>query len=164
MANFSFDIISEVDLQEVDNAVNQANKELGQRYDFKNSKATIEYDRKERKITLVADDDFKLRALTDILATRMAKRKVSLKSLKLNPPERAFEGYLRQVGEICTGIDKERAKELIASIKKLDLKVQAQIEGERIRVSSAKKDELQEVIAHLRALNFPLPLSFCNYR
>lgn len=164
MANFSFDIVSEVDLQEMDNAVNQANKELAQRYDFKDSKASISYDRKEKKITLVADDDYKLRALTDILSTRMAKRNISLKALKFNAPENAFEGYLRQTAEICMGIDKEMAKELTGSIKGLKLKVQAQIEGEKIKVSSAKKDELQEVIAHLRGLDFPIPLSFCNYR
>lgn len=164
MANFSFDIVSEVDLQEMDNAVNQANKELAQRYDFKGSKSSIDYDRKEKKITLIADDDFKLRALTDILATRMAKRNISLKSLKFNDPEKAFEGYLRQKVEICVGIDKEKAKELTGIIKKLGLKVQAQIEGEKIKVSSQKKDDLQAVITHLRGLNFPLPLSFCNYR
>ena len=116
MANFSFDIVSEVDLQEVDNAVNQANKELAQRYDFKNSKSSIAYDRKEKKITLLADDDYKLAALTEILATRMAKRNISLKSLKFNDPEKAFEGYLRQAVEICTGIDKEKAKELVGII------------------------------------------------
>ncbi len=164
MANFSFDIISEVDLQEVDNAVNQANKELGQRFDFKNSKASIDYDRKEKKITLIADDNFKLRALTDILATRLAKRGVSLKSLKFNAPEKAFEGYLRQGVEICMGIDKERAKELTGIIKGLGLKVQTQIEGEKIKVSSPKKDELQAVISNLKGLNFPIPLCFCNYR
>ena len=164
MANFSFDIVSEVDLQEVDNAVNQAVKELSQRYDFKNSKASIAFDRKEKKITLVADDDFKLRALTDILTTRLAKRGVSIKALKFNDPEKAFEGYLRQVVEICMGIDKERAKELSGTVKGLGLKVQVQIEGEKIKVSSAKKDELQAVIAHLRSLDFSLPLNFCNYR
>jgi hypothetical protein len=164
MANFSFDIVSEVDLQEMDNAVNQANKELSQRYDFKDSKASIAYDRKEKKLTLIADNDFKLRALTDILTTRMAKRGISLKSLVFNPSEKAFEGYLRQSVEICTGIDKEKAKELVGVIKKLGLKVQAQIEGEKIKVSSAKKDELQSVIAHVKALDFSIPLSFCNYR
>jgi len=164
MANFSFDIVSEVDLQEVDNAVNQAVKELSQRYDFKNSKASIAFDRKEKKITLVADDDFKLRALTDILETRLAKRGVSIKALKFNEPEKAFEGYLRQVVEICMGIDKERAKQLTGTIKGLGLRVQLQIEGEKIKVSSAKKDELQAVIAHLRGLDFSLPLNFCNYR
>jgi len=164
MADFSFDIVSEVDLQEMDNAVNQANKELAQRYDFKNSKSSIGYDRKEKKITLIADDDFKLRALTDILATRMAKRNISLKSLKFSSPEKAFEGYLRQAVEICTGIDKEKAKILTGIIKGLRLKVQAQIEGEKIKVSSPKKNDLQAVITHLRGLDFPIPLSFCNYR
>lgn len=164
MANFSFDIVSEVDLQEMDNAVNQANKELSQRYDFKDSKASIAYDRKEKKITLVADNDFKLRALTDVLVTRMAKRGISLKSLKFNDPEKAFEGYLRQMVEIRMGIDKEKAKELVGIIKNLGLKVQAQIEGEKIKVSSAKKDDLQAVIVNLKGLDFALPLSFCNYR
>lgn len=164
MANFSFDIVSEVDLQEMDNAVNQANKELSQRFDFKNSKSSIAYDRKEKKVTLVADDDFKLRALTDILATRMAKRGISLKSIKFNDPEKAFEGYLRQVLDIRMGIDKDKAKELTGIIKGLGLKVQAQIEGEKIKVSAAKKDDLQAVIAHLRGLDFSIPLGFCNYR
>ncbi|MFA4989272.1 MAG: YajQ family cyclic di-GMP-binding protein [Candidatus Omnitrophota bacterium] len=164
MANFSFDIISEVDLQEVDNAVNQASKELSQRYDFKNSKASIVFDRKGEKITLVADDEFKLRSLTDILATRLAKRGVSLKSLKFNAPEKAFEGYLRQQVEICMGIEKDKAKELTGIIKGLGLKVQTQIEGEKVKVSSAKKDELQAVIEQLRSLDFPIPLNFGNYR
>jgi len=164
MANFSFDIASEVNLQEVDNAVNQAAKELAQRYDFKNSKSSLAFDRKEQKITLIADDDFKLRALTDILATRLAKRGVSLKSLKFNAPQKAFEGYLRQAVEIYMGIDKEKAKQLTGIIKGLGLKVQAQIEGEKIKVSSAKKDDLQAVIAHLKGIDFPLPLSFGNYR
>lgn len=161
---FSFNIVSEVDLQEMDNAVNQAAKELSQRYDFKDSKASIAFDRKEKFLTLIADDDFKLRALTDILATRMAKRGIFLKALKFNPPEKAFEGYLRQKVDICMGIDKEKAKELTGIIKNLGLKVQTQIEGEKIKVSSAKKDELQAVIVHLKGLNFSLPLSFCNYR
>jgi len=164
MANFSFDIVSEVDLQEVDNAVNQAGKELAQRYDFKDSKASIAFDRKEKKLTLIADNDFKMRALTDILATRLAKRGVSLKSLKFNDPEKAFEGYLRQAVDICMGIDKEKAKELTGIIKGLGLKVQAQIEGEKIKVSSAKKDDLQAVIAHLKGLEFSIPLNFNNYR
>ena len=164
MANFSFDIVSEVDLQEMDNAVNQANKELSQRYDFKASKSSIHYDRAEKLVTLVADDDFKLRALTDILVTRMAKRGISIKSLKFNDPEKAFEGYLRQKVEICMGIDKENAKKLTGIIKAMGAKVQAQIEGEKIKVSSAKKDELQAVITHLKGIEFPLALSFCNYR
>lgn len=148
----------------MDNAVNQAKKEMSQRYDFKNSKSTIDYDRKEKKLTLIADDDFKLRAVTDILTTRMAKRGISLKALKFNEPETAFEGHLRQIVEIYTGIDKEKAKELTGIIKGLGLKVQTQIAGEKIKVSSTKKDDLQVVISHLRELNFSIPLSFCNYR
>ena len=164
MANFSFDIVSEVDLQEADNAVNQAKKELSQRYDFRGSKSSIEYNRDEKKITLIADDDFKLRSLTDILSTKIVKRGISLKSLNFKDPEKAFEGTLRQVIEINTGIPKEKAKDLAAIIKGLNLKVQAQIEGEKLRVSSPKKDDLQAVIAHLRAIDFPVAISFCNYR
>ena len=113
---------------------------------------------------MIADNDFKLRGLTDILVTRMAKRNISLKSLKFDEPEKAFEGYLRQTVTIYMGIDKEKAKELTAAIKGLGLKAQTQIEGEKIKVSSPKKDDLQAVIARLRGLDFSLPLSFCNYR
>ncbi|MEW5758653.1 MAG: YajQ family cyclic di-GMP-binding protein [Candidatus Omnitrophota bacterium] len=164
MANFSFDIVSEVDMQEVDNAVNQAKKELSQRYDFKGSKSSIEFDKTEKKITLIADDDFKLRALTDMLNTKMAKRSVSLKSLNYKEAEKAFEGTLRQIIEITSGIPKEKAKDLNKIIKDLGLKVQTQIEGEKIKVSSQKKDDLQAVIGHLRSIDFPLALTFCNYR
>lgn len=164
MANFSFDIVSEIDFQELDNAINQAKKELAQRYDFKRSKASIEYDKIEKKITLIADDDFRMQALTDILAGRMAKRRVPYKALKFNEPEKAFEGYIRQVAEISSGINKEKAKELVASIKKLKLKVQIQIEGEKVKVRASKKDDLQTVIAHVKGLDFSIPLSFCNYR
>ena len=94
--NFSFDIVSEVDLQEVDNAVNQVKKELSQRYDFKGCKASVDFDKAEKKITIIADDDFKLRSMKDILATKMAKRGVSLKSLVFKDPEKAFEGTLRR--------------------------------------------------------------------
>lgn len=163
-ANFSFDIVSEVNFQEVDNAINQAQKELAQRFDFKNSKSSIDYNKTERKITLIADDDFKLRALRDILEGRLAKRGVSLKSLNSKEPERAFEGTLRQVIELTSGLPTEKSKELVKIIKDLRLKVQAQIEGEKVRVISAKKDELQAVIVHLRTINFSLPLQFTNYR
>jgi hypothetical protein len=99
-----------------------------------------------------------------MLVTRLAKRNISLKSLKFNDPEKAFEGYLRQAVDICMGLDKEKAKELAGIIKGFGLKVQAQIEGEKIKVSSAKKDDLQVVISNLRNTEFSLPLSFCNYR
>jgi uncharacterized protein YajQ (UPF0234 family) len=164
MANFSFDVVSEVNMQEVDNAVNQARKEINQRYDFKGSKCSIEFKRDEKKLILIGDNDYKLRSLRDVLNGRLIKRGIALKSLKFNDPQQAFEGTLRQNVDIATGIEKEKAKELVKQIKGLKLKVQTQIEGEKLRVSSPKKDELQEVIKFLKSLDFPLPLSFCNYR
>lgn len=162
--NFSFDIVSEADLQEVDNAVNQAKKELAQRYDFKGSKSSIEYNRLEKKIILVADDDFKLKSLTDMLAGKLVKRGVSLKALTFKEVEKVFGGNLRQVVELASGIPQDKAKELTKIIRDLGLKVQPQIEGEKIRVCSSKKDDLQTVIAHLRKIDFPVAISFCNYR
>lgn len=162
--SFSFDIVSEADLQEVDNAVNQARKELAQRFDFKGSKASIDYNRTEKKITLVADDDFKLRSLNDILATKLAKRNVSMKLLTFGEIQHIFGGCSQQVADLAAGIPHEKAKELVKIIKALGLKVQAQIEGEKVRVSSPKKDDLQAVMAHLRKLDYPLALTFCNYR
>jgi uncharacterized protein YajQ (UPF0234 family) len=164
VADFSFDITSKVDLQEIDNAVNQARKELANRYDFKGAKFSIDYNREEKKITLVAGDDFKLRGIHDSLGMRLSKRGISLKSIKYNEPEKAFEGNLRQVVEITDGIPKDRAKELAQIIKDLKLKVQARIEDDKIRVVSAKKDDLQAVMTHLRSIDFPVFLQFCNYR
>ncbi len=162
--NFSFDIVSEVNFQEVDNAINQAQKELAQRFDFKGSKSTIEYKKEEKKIILVADDEFKLRSLRDILEGRMAKRGVSLKSMKLSNPENAFEGTIRQVIELVSGFPSEKAKELSKLIRDAKFKVQTHIEGQKVRVVSSKKDELQAVINFLRNSNFSLPLQFINYR
>lgn len=164
MANFSFDIVSEVDLQEVDNAVNQAGKEINQRYDFKGSKCKIEFKREEKKLILVGDNEYKLNALREVLNGRIVKRGISLKSLKFGDAQQAFEGTMRQSVDIATGIEKEKAKELVKIIKEMNLKVQTNIEGEKLRVSAAKKDDLQEVINHLRAIDFSLPISFCNYR
>ena len=162
--NFSFDIVSEADLQEVDNAVNQAKKELSQRFDFKGSKSSIEYNRAEKKLTLVGDDDFKLRSVTDILAGKLSKRGVSMKLLTFKEPQKISGGCLEQIADLASGIPHEKAKELVKIIKELGLKVQAQIEDEKIRVSSPKKDDLQNVISHLRKIDFPLALTFCNYR
>ena len=164
MADFSFDITSKVDLQEIDNAVNQARKELANRYDFKGAKFSIDYNREEKKITLVAGDDFKLRGIHDSLGMRMSKRGVSLKSIKYKEPEKAFEGNLRQIVEITDGIPKDRARELVQIIKDLKLRVQARIEEDKIRVTSAKKDDLQAVMTHLRSIDFPVFLQFGNYR
>lgn len=162
--NFSFDIVSEADLQEVDNAVNQAKKELSQRFDFRGSKSSIDYNRTEKKITLVGDDDFKLRSVNDILSSKLAKRGVSMKLLTFGEPQQVFGGCLQQVADLAAGIPHDRAKELVKIIKELGLKVQPQIEGEKVRVFSPKKDDLQAVIAHLRKIDYPLALTFTNYR
>lgn len=162
--SFSFDIVSEVNLQEVDNAINQAKKELFNRYDFKGLNSSIEYNRDEKKITLITTDDFKLRSLKDIVLTKAAKRGISPKALTFNEPEKVFGSNLKQIVEITTGIPKDKAKELIKIIKGLGLKLQPQIEGEKVRVFSPKKDDLQAVIQHLKGLDFPIPLNFNNYR
>lgn len=161
---FSFDIVSEVNFMEVENAVVQAQKELGTRFDFKGSKSSIDYNKTDKKITLIGDDDFKLRAVTDILETRLVKRGVHLKSLNKKNPESAFEGTLRQVIEITSGMPSEKAKEIVKLIKDSKIKVQAAIEGTKIRISSPKKDDLQAVMNLLRGANLPLPVQFTNYR
>lgn len=161
---FSFDIVSRVELQEVDNAVNQAKKELANRFDFRGSKSAIEWNRDEKKLVLIADDDLKLRNLKDILTTRLATRKVSLKSLEWGNPEKAFDGMLRQEVKLTMGIPGEKAKEIVKLIKEMGVKVQASIQGEEVRVSSKSKDALQGVIQNLNSQSFSLPLQFTNYR
>ena len=161
---FSFDIISRVDLQEVDNAVNQAKKELATRFDFRGSKSVIEWNRDEKKLVLLADDELKLKNLKDILTTRLAIRKISMKSLAWGKEEKAFDGMIRQEMKLAMGIPGEKAKEIVRAIKEMGLKVQASIQGEEVRVTSRSKDVLQEVIQHLKTQSFPLPLQFTNYR
>ena len=161
---FSFDIVSEVNLQEVDNAVNQAVKELQTRFDFKGSKSSIEYLKSEKKIRLIGDDDMKLRNLQDILRTRMASRKVPLKALEFKDPEKAFEGTLRQEVSLIQGIPQEKAKEIVRTIKDAKLKVQAAIQGDQVRVSSKSKDDLQAVMNLLKTNAPDIPLQFVNYR
>ena len=164
MADFSFDIISRVDLQEVDNAVNQARKELANRFDFKGSKSSFEWNRDEKKLSLLADDDLKMKNLQDILKTRLATRKVPLKSLEWGTMEKAFDGMVRQEIKLTMGIPSEKAKEIVKAIKDTRLKVQASIQGEEIRVSSRSKDDLQGVIQYLKTYPCTLPLQFTNYR
>lgn len=161
---FSFDIVSQVDLQEVDNAVNQAKKELLTRFDFKGSKSSIEFIKDEKKIRLIGDDDMKLRNLQDILKTRMVSRKISLKALDFKTPEKAFDNCLRQEVTLVWGIPQDKAKEIVKAIKDLGNKVQPSIQGDEIRVSSKSKDELQSVIQHLRGLPLTIPLQFVNFR
>lgn len=164
--DFSFDVVSQVNLQEVDNAVNQAIKELSTRFDFKGSKSTLEFikDNKEPKIKIVADDDLKLRNLHDILKGRMIARKISVKSLHFNDPEKAFEGTLRQEVTLVQGIPSDKAKEVVKTIKALGVKVQAAIQDDQVRVSSRSKDDLQAVMTHLRGASFDIPLQFTNFR
>jgi cyclic-di-GMP-binding protein len=162
--SFSFDIVSEVDMHEMDNALDQAKKELITRYDFKNTNSSIEYKRDEKQIVLISSSDFKLRALRDILLTKLIKRGVSPKSVLFKDPEKVFGNNVKQIVEITTGISKEKAKEIVAIIKGLGLKAQSQIEGDKIRVSAAKKDDLQSVISHIKAMDYSIPLNFINYR
>jgi uncharacterized protein YajQ (UPF0234 family) len=158
----SFDIVVKLNEQEVDNAVNQAQKELAQRYDFKGSKCEIKWDKKE--IILIADDDFKLKALTDILQGKLIKRNVSIKNLVYGKAESSFEGTLRQKITLQQGIPSDKAKELIKKIKDTKIKVQSQIQDEQVRVTGKKRDELQEVIAFVRATDMDLDFQFENFR
>lgn len=161
----SFDITSSVDLQEVDNALNQARKEVAQRYDFKGSKASIEFDAKESKLVLVADDDFKLNALWEILVTRLVRRNVPTKNLTRGSVEAAANSTVRQQVTLQQGIPSEKAREIIKFIKDAKLKkVQATIQADQLRISSPSKDELQDVMRLLREQDFGLALQFGNYR
>jgi uncharacterized protein YajQ (UPF0234 family) len=166
MANVaSFDITSGVDLQEVDNAVNQARKEVAQRYDFKGSRAAIEFNRTENSLTLVADDEFKMNALWEILQGRMVRRGVPTKNLTPGTIERAANDTVRRVITLQQGIPSEAAKDIVKFIKDNKLKkVQAAIQADQVRVSAASKDELQEAIRLLREHDFGIALQFGNYR
>ena len=161
----SFDVTTGVDLQEVDNAVNQAQKEIATRYDFKGSKAAIEYNRAAETISLVADDDFRMRALFDVLQAKLIKRNVSVKNLDIGETKPAGGDTVRKEIKLKTALDGETAKKIAAAIKDAKLKkVQASIQGEQVRVSSPSKDELQGVMQMLRSRDFGVELKFGNYR
>lgn len=160
----SFDIISKVDLQEVKNAVDQAMKEIRQRFDFKGSKSDILLDEKENQIILVSDDEYKLKSVVDILQGRLVKRGISLKALSFGKVEQALGGTVRQKAQIQQGIPAEKAKEISKAIRDAKFKVQTQIQGDQVRVLGKSKDDLQAVIAFLREKDFELPLQFTNYR
>ena len=161
----SFDITSSVDLQEVDNALNQARKEVAQRYDFKGSKASIDFDQKDSKIVLIADDEFKLNALWEILLTRLVRRNVPGKNLTRGAIDPAANSTVRQDVSLQQGIPSEKAKDIVKFIKDSKLrKVQASIQGDQLRVTSPSKDELQEVMRLLREQDFGVALQFGNYR
>lgn len=161
----SFDVTSGVDLQEVDNAVNQATKEITQRYDFKGSKCTIAFDRTKATLTLVADDDFKMKALFDVLQSKLIKRGVPVKNLELGTVTPSTGDTVRREIKLTQGIAQEKAKAIVKAIKDQKFKrAQASIQGEEIRIQSPSKDELQDVMAFLRGQDFGIELKFGNYR
>jgi uncharacterized protein YajQ (UPF0234 family) len=163
MANeFSFDVVSKTDMQEVANAIQQAQKELAQRFDFKGSKSTIELSGEE--LVLVSDDEGKLVSVKDIVETKLVKRKVSLKSLEYGKIEQAAGGTVRQRAKIVQGIETEKAKAIVKSIKDAKLKVQASIQADQVRVVGRSKDDLQRAIAVIKESDYGIPLQFTNYR
>jgi len=161
----SFDVTTGVDLQEVDNAVNQAQKEIAQRYDFKGSKASIDFKRGENMIVLVADDEYRMRALFDVLQAKLIKRGVPVKNLELGEIKPAGGDTVRREIKLKTALDSDTARKVAAAIKEAKLKkVQAAIQGDQVRVSSPSRDDLQEAIALLRSHDFGVELTFGNYR
>ncbi len=164
-ATSSFDITTGVDLQEVDNAVNQAQKEIAQRYDFKGSRASIEFKRAEGLLALVADSDFQMKALFDVLQGRLIKRGVPVKNLDIGEVKPAAGDTVRREVKLKTALDSETARKVAAAIKDAKLKkVQAAIQGNQVRVSSPSRDDLQAVMALLRGQDFGVELQFGNYR
>ena len=161
----SFDITSNVDLQEVDNALNQARKEVAQRYDFKGSKASIEFDAADSKLVLIADDEFKLNALWEIVQTRLVRRNVPVKNLTRGTAQPAANTTVRQDIALQQGIPSEKARDIVKFLKDSKLKkVQASIQGDQLRITSGSKDELQDVMRVLREQDFGVSLQFGNYR
>jgi len=158
----SFDVVSKIDMQEVNNAVNQTIKEIQQRYDFKGSKSTVTLN--EDKITIISDDDFKLKSVIDILQSKMVKRNVSLKALEYGKIEAAAGDTVRQVITLQSGISKEKAKDITKLIKESKLKVQAQYQDDQVRVTGKSKDDLQQAIQLLKERDLGIDLQFINFR
>jgi uncharacterized protein YajQ (UPF0234 family) len=161
---FSFDIVSKIDLQEVENGVNQAMKEITTRFDFRGSVSRMEFDKKAPSITLFSDDEGKLKSVVDILQGKMVKRGISLRSLDFQKLEVAEKATVRQVAKIKQGIPTEKAKEIVRDIKDAKFKVTPSIQADQVRVASKSKDELQTVMNFLRNKDFGLDLQFSNYR
>jgi len=162
--DFSFDVVSKVDLQEVSNAVQQASKEIATRFDFRGSASKIEFRGNELELVLTSDDEHKMKSVVDILETKLVRRGVAVKAIDYGRTEPAAGGTVRQVAKIQQGIPSEKAKEIVKAIKDRKLKVQASIQSDQVRVSSRAKDELQAAIALLKERDFGLPLQFSNYR
>jgi uncharacterized protein YajQ (UPF0234 family) len=160
----SFDIVSEVDTQEIDNAINQARKELAQRFDFKGSTASIELNAKESKIEMKAEDSSRLKGLSEIVLGKLAKRNIDLRNVERKDPAISPLGHATQEFVIKQGLDGDKAKEIVKAIKAKEMKVQSSLEDRKIRVSGKKRDDLQEVIAFCRSKDFGVGLAFENFR
>src|SRR5207237_8824276 len=159
---FSFDVVSKTDMQEVQNAINQAQKELAQRFDFKGSKSSIEL--ADEEITLVSDDESKRISVKDIVETKLVKRGVALKAIEYQKLAKASMGTVRQKAKIVQGIEIEKAKPIVKAIKDAKIKVQASIQSDQVRVTGRAKDDLQKAIAVVKGKDFGIPLQFTNYR
>ncbi|MDH4027884.1 MAG: YajQ family cyclic di-GMP-binding protein [Nitrospirota bacterium] len=164
MGEHSFDIVSKVDMQEVSNAIQQALKEIGQRFDFKGSKSDIELDSVKNEIVITSDDEYKLKSVVEILEGKLIKRKVSIKALTYGKVEPALSGTVRQHVALQQGIPTEKAKEIVKIIKNAKLKVQAEIQKDQLRVRANKIDDLQSVIGLLKDKDLGIHLEFVNYR
>lgn len=160
----SFDVVSQVDLQEVDNAVQQASKELTQRFDLKDTGSTITLDKAASAINIVSASDFVLKQVRDVLGTKLVRRDVDLKALSWGKVENATGGTVRVTGQIVNGIEQDIARRMNKDIKDEKFKVKVQIEGDKLRVSSSSRDTLQEVIVYLKSQDYGIPLQFTNYR
>jgi uncharacterized protein YajQ (UPF0234 family) len=160
----SFDVVSKVEMQEVKNAIDQALKEIHQRFDFKGTKTELTLKEKELELVIVSDDEYKLKSVVDILKAKLIKRNVSIRAFAFGVVEPALGGTMRQVAKIQSGLSTDKAKEITKAIKEGKQKVQAQIQGDQVRVQSKSRDELQTVIALLRAKDFGIDLQFINYR
>lgn len=163
-ASNSFDIVSILDFMEMDNAVNQTEKEIQTRYDFKGSKTEIILNKKDKKLTIHSDDEYKLNAVVDILQNKMIKRGISIKCLIPGKIEQATLGTARQTFTLISGLDKEQAKEVTKVIKDSGIKVQAQINEDLVRVTGKNRDDLQDIIKLLKEKELAFPLQFVNYR
>jgi hypothetical protein len=162
--NHSFDIVSEIDLQEADNAINQAIKEIHQRYDLKDSNTTMELNKKDKQISMNTKDDYSLKASIDILQTKFIRRGISVKALKMKEPEPAAGGRLKQIIDLQSGISKDNAKKITKMIKESKLKVSAQIQDEQVRVQATKIDDLQEVIKMVKEAELDFPTQYVNMK
>ncbi len=163
-STYSFDVVSRIDMQEMKNVVDQTQKEIGQRFDFKGSKTELDLKEKERELIVVSDDNYKLNAVMDILKGKCVKRNVSLKGLTFGKIEDALGGTVRQPITIQSGLPEDKAKAITKSIKDGKFKAQGQIQGEQVRVQSKSKDELQAVMKYLKDQDFGIDLQFENYR